>query len=115
TPEYLEFYGNINFVKGALLFAEKITTVSPSYAREILETEQGFGLEGVLRERAQDIVGILNGVDYNVWNPQTDPWIPKHYSKQKLSGKLACKKHLQASLSLPEKPASPLIGMISRL
>ena len=115
TPQYLEFYGNINFLKGALIFAEKITTVSPNYAREIIETEQGFGLEGVLRERANDLVGILNGVDYNVWNPETDPWIPKHYSKEKISNKSACKKHLQASFSLPATAALPLIGMISRL
>src|SRR5262249_4510260 len=67
TPRYLEFYGNMNFLKGALVFAEKITTVSPNYAREIIETEQGFGLEGVLKERGKDLVGILNGVDYNVW------------------------------------------------
>jgi starch synthase len=115
TPQYLEFYGSINFVKGALLFADRITTVSPSYAREIIETEQGFALEGVLAQRARDIVGILNGVDYEEWNPETDRWIPKHYSKDTLTEKRSCKKHLQAILGLPPKPDVPLVGMISRM
>jgi starch synthase len=115
TPQYLEFYGSINFVKGALLFADRITTVSPSYAREIMETEQGFGLEGVLAQRAKDIVGILNGVDYEEWNPETDRWIPKHYSKDTLTEKRSCKKRLQATLRLPPKPNVPLVGMISRM
>src|SRR5207253_3125530 len=115
TPQYLEFYGSINFVKGALLFADRITTVSPSYAREIIETEQGFGLEGVLAQRARDIVGILNGVDYEEWNPETDQWIPKHYSKDTLTEKRSCKKRLQAILGLPPKPDVPLVGMISRM
>ena len=69
TPQFLEFFSSINLLKGALIFADKITTVSPSYAEEIMTAEQGFGLDGVLRERAADLVGILNGVDYSVWNP----------------------------------------------
>jgi starch synthase len=115
TPRFLEFYGNINFLKGALVFADKITTVSPSYAREIAETEQGFGLEGVLRERQRDLVGILNGVDYTLWNPQTDSFIVKQYGPNNLTGKQSCKRALQRSLGLPQRAELPLIGMISRL
>src|SRR5207302_4169627 len=92
TPQYLEFYGNINFLKGALVFADKITTVSPSYAQEIMAMEQGFGLEGVLRERARDVLGILNGVDYHQWSPETDPFIAKQYGEYNLTGKRICKK-----------------------
>ena len=115
TSPYLEFYGNMNLVKGALIFADKITTVSPTYAREIMEVEQGFGLEGVLRGRAKDIVGILNGVDYTRWNPETDPWIAENYSADRLTPKASCKKSLQTALSLPPKSEVALLGMVSRL
>jgi starch synthase len=115
TPQFLEFYGNVNFLKGALFCADKITTVSPSYAREIMESEQGFGLEGVLRGRQRDIVGILNGVDYNQWNPEHDPYIAKSYSAANLSGKKSCKKALQRIFGLPEQSDPPLMGMVSRL
>lgn len=115
TPQYLEFYGKINFLKGALVCADKITTVSPSYAEEILTHEQGFGLEGVLQQRAQDLVGILNGVDYSQWNPETDPYIAERYSVSRLTAKRACKIALQRKVALPPRPEAPLIGMISRL
>jgi starch synthase len=115
TPPYLEFFGNINLVKGALIFADKITTVSPTYAREIMETEQGFGLEGILRGRADDVTGILNGVDYTQWNPETDPWIAKHYSADHSTPKASCKESLQSALGLTPKSDVPLLGMISRL
>ena len=115
TPPYLEFYGSINFLKGALVFADKITTVSPTYAREIMDAEQGFGLQGVLRERARDIVGILNGVDYTKWNPETDPWIAKNYSAHNLTPKASCKKSLQTGLGLPAKSNVALLGAVSRL
>ena len=115
SPEYLEFYGKINFLKGALIFADKITTVSPTYAQEILSREQGFGLEGVLRQRLQDLVGILNGVDYNQWNPEIDPYIAERYSVNRLTAKRACKISLQRAVALPQRPEAPLIGMISRL
>jgi starch synthase len=114
TPPFLEFYGNINFIKGALLFADKITTVSPSYAREIMDTEQGFGLEGVLRERRQDVAGILNGVDYSEWSPESDPYIAKRYSGDSLTAKRSCKLALQRAVGLPQKSDLPLLGMISR-
>lgn len=115
TPQFLEFYGNINFLKGALLFADRLTTVSPSYAQEIMTAEQGFGLEGVLRQRASDLVGIVNGVDYGQWNPWTDPFISHHYGEHSLTNKRGCKKSLRRILALPDQPGTPLIGMISRL
>lgn len=115
TPPFLEFYGNINFLKGALVFADRITTVSPSYAEEIMTAEQGFGLEGVLRERAADVVGILNGVDYHLWNPWTDPYLSDHYGEHSLKVKSLCKKSLRRSLGLPDENAAPLFAMISRL
>jgi starch synthase len=114
TPQFLEFYGNINFLKGGIIFADKITTVSPSYAQEIMDPEQGFGLEGVLRDRRADLVGILNGVDYSQWNPETDPFIVKHYSAKHLTPKQSCKTFLQRKAGLPESKA-PLLGMVSRL
>jgi starch synthase len=115
TPRFLEFYGNINFLKGGLVFADKITTVSPSYAQEIMDTEQGFGLEGVLRDRRTDLVGILNGVDYNHWSPETDPFIVKHYSAKHLTPKQQAKKVLQRIFKLPQSSKTPLLGMVSRL
>jgi starch synthase len=115
TPQLLEFYGNINFLKGALVVADKITTVSPSYAREIMSTEQGFGLEGVLRQRAADLTGILNGVDYSQWSPSTDPYIAHHFTVNSLPLKKDCKKDLRGVFGLPDRSDTPVIGMISRL
>jgi len=115
TPRYLEYYGKINFLKGGLIFADAITTVSPTYAEEIKTTEQGFGLEGVFQERATSLVGILNGVNYDVWNPQTDPFIAQTYSTENLSGKRACKTDVQRAFGLPENPDVPLVGSVSRL
>lgn len=115
TPQFLEFYGNVNFLKGALLFADRITTVSPSYAEEIMSAEQGFGLEGVLRQRAADLVGILNGVDYSLWNPWTDRFLAHHYGEHSLTVKRDCKKALQHTVGLPDNANTPLIAMISRL
>ncbi|HYT57006.1 MAG TPA: glycogen synthase GlgA [Verrucomicrobiae bacterium] len=114
TPQ-LEFYGNINFLKGALVLADKITTVSPSYAQEIMTAAQGFGLEGVVRQRAADLVGILNGVDYSLWNPWTDPFITPHYGEKSLPLKDECKRKLRRIFKLPDNNHSPVIGMISRL
>jgi len=115
TPQYLEFYGNINFLKGALVFSDKLTTVSPTYALEIMTQEQGFGLDGGLRQRAGDLLGILNGVDYQQWNPWTDPLISHHYGQNSLTIKRSCKKTLRQILGLPDKPQTPIIAMISRL
>jgi starch synthase len=115
TPRYLEFYEKINFLKGGLVFADAITTVSPSYAEEIKTAAGGFGLEGVLQERADDLFAILNGVDYGVWNPASDRLIASRYNPRNLSGKKACKADLQGSFGLPEDPEIPVIGMVSRL
>ena len=114
-PQYLEFHSHVNFLKGALVFADKITTVSPSYAREIMGKEQGFGLEGVLQRRAVDVVGILNGVDYGQWNPAVDPWIAERYTKSNLAAKHNCKQSLQRALGLPVRDEVPMLGIVSRL
>ena len=112
----LEFYGKINFLKGGIVFADTITTVSPTYAKEIQSDEElGAGLHGVLSDRSQDVFGVLNGIDYTVWNPETDKLIPSTYSIKNLSGKAACKRELQKEAGLPPKPDVPLVGMITRL
>jgi 1,4-alpha-glucan branching enzyme len=115
TPRHFEFHGKINFLKAGLVFADAITTVSPTYAREIQTPEYGFGLEGVLQERRSHVAGILNGVDYDVWNPQTDRWIAHAYNPADLSGKRACKADLQKAFGLKIDPSVPLIGTVSRL
>src|SRR5215471_8354666 len=94
TISKMEFFGQVNFLKGALVFADYVTTVSKKYSQEIQTTEYGFGLEGVLRNRAATVSGILNGVDYDDWSPQTDRLIATSYSPQDLSGKQKCKQDL---------------------
>ncbi len=115
TPRGLEFYGRINLLKGGLVFADLLSTVSEQYAREIQTAEFGCGLEGVLRERAPDLVGILNGVDYAAWDPSVDRLIPARYTPDDVSGKQACKADLQRTQGLAVDPATPLVGMITRL
>jgi starch synthase len=115
SPAYLEFYQNFNLLKGGLTFADKITTVSPTHATEMMSVEQGFGLEGVLQNRANDLTGILNGVDYSVWNPAVDPLIARRYSESDLEGKWLCKENLQEVTGLAAKADVPLFGIISRL
>jgi starch synthase len=115
TMDALEFYGKVNFLKGGLIFADYLTTVSRRYAKEIQTPEYGRGLEGVIRNRAERLVGILNGVDYGVWSPETDTLIAQTYSIQNLEGKKACKKDLLASFRLPDENLDvPLIGIVSR-
>ena len=115
TISKMEFFGNVNFLKGALVYADVITTVSRKYAQEIQTTEFGFGLEGVLKDHAQQIVGILNGVDYDEWNPETDKCIAAHYSADDLSGKQQCKQDLLASFGMHDVNLSlPVIGIVSR-
>ncbi len=114
--QQMEFYGKLSLLKTGIVFADIITTVSPTYAREIQTPEQGCGLDGVLRWRADDLVGILNGIDVEVWDPQTDPHLPKNYNDQTVfEGKATCKAYLQERLSLPPKADVPLLGMISRM
>ncbi|MEX3944765.1 glycogen synthase GlgA [Paraburkholderia sp. BR10937] len=111
----VEFYGQLSFLKAGLYFADKITTVSPTYAREIQTVAQGGGLEALLRGRTHDLVGILNGVDYAVWNPSSDAAIATRYSATRQSGKMRCKAALQTRLKLAQKHDAPVFGVVSRL
>ncbi|HEX9897378.1 MAG TPA: glycogen synthase GlgA [Dehalococcoidales bacterium] len=115
SSQYLEFFNKINFLKGGVVFADRVTTVSPTYAEEITTTEYGFGLEGVFQEKAKGLTGILNGIDYKVWNPETDANIAHTFSFDDLAGKTICKAELQKAFGLQENPDVPLIGMVTRL
>jgi starch synthase len=114
TPRGLEFWSKVNVLKGGLIFSDILNTVSETYAQEIQTELYGAGLDGVLRDRSDDLFGILNGVDYGSWDPATDPLIPATYTLDDLSGKRACKKHLQRAFRLPVGDV-PLIGMVTRL
>lgn len=111
----LEFYGQISFMKGGLLFADHITTVSPQYAREILTPEFGCGLDGVIQTRAEDLVGLINGIDPAIWNPAVDPLIPAPFSADDLSGKAVCRAELLRRMGLDPTFAGPIFGMVARL
>jgi starch synthase len=111
----LEFHGYINFLKAGMVFADAVTTVSPRYAEEIRSPAFGEGLDGVLRLRAPDLHGILNGVDYTVWNPATDRAIAATYDRRDRSGKARCKAALQQEMQLDVRSDVPLLGVISRL
>src|SRR5207253_110358 len=112
--EGVEFYGRLSFLKGGLVYADAISTVSPTYAREIQTEELGCGLDGVLRERRGVLRGILNGVDGEIWNPMTDPHIAERYSGTTLERKAANKLALQSRLNLAPEPQAPLLGMVGR-
>ena len=107
--------GVINFLKTGIMYADLITTVSPTYAREILGDDYGMGLNGLLRERQNSLFGILNGVDYHEWNPATDRLIPANFTPEDLSGKKICKERLMLETGLEVEPGRPLIGIVSRL
>jgi starch synthase len=111
----MEFYSHLNFLKGGILFADEISTVSRKYSLEIQTAEFGCGLEGVLASRSGSLAGILNGADYSEWNPETDPLIPARYSMDNLKGKRRCKAALLAECGLEESLERPLVGMVSRL
>jgi len=114
-PEGLEIFGKVCYLKGGLNYSDALNTVSPTYAREIQTPEYGFGLDGVLRARSNVLTGILNGVDYTEWNPETDPLIAARYSAADLSGKRVCKQDLLSQFGLPpEAMDAPLIGIVSR-
>jgi starch synthase len=113
--EMLEFYGKINLLKAGIVFSEVINTVSPTYSREIQTKELGYGLEGILEKRKQDVFGILNGLDYSIWNPRTDKFIMKNYSLENIADKYKNKKDLQRVCKLPVKTDVPLFGIVSRL
>ena len=114
-PEALEFWDSIALAKAGFVYADVISTVSETYAKEIQTAEFGQGLDGLLRSRAKDVYGIINGIDYDIWNPATDKNIPKRYSPATLSLKAENKLELQRQNNLPQKKETPVIGMITRL
>jgi len=115
TMDKMEFFGRVNFLKGALVFSDFVTTVSKKYSEEIQTSEYGFGLEGVLRARASTVTGILNGVDYDDWSPEKDKLIAANYSAANLDGKALCKKDLLEQFGLASAdPKLPVIGIVSR-
>ncbi len=111
----LEYYGRLNLLKGGLIFADAITTVSPTYSSQIKTQEYGCGMDGVLRERAQSLVGILNGVDYTEWDPATDKNIASNYSLESITGKSKCKRALQTKCGFDVAADRPVAGLIGRL
>jgi len=112
----IEFWGQCNFLKAGLAYSDFITTVSPRYAEEITTKEFGFGLEGILEERKQSLRGILNGIDTDTWNPQTDQFLPRNFSIEDLAGKEVCKISLCKKMGFEEKTSAlPLLAMIGRL
>jgi len=111
----VEFNGQVSFLKAGLFYADKITTVSPTYAHEIQEPHGGYGLDGLLSSRFLDVVGILNGVDDEVWNPLTSPHLPVNYDVKHLERRSECKAALQRTMGLAEDPSKPLFGIVSRL
>jgi starch synthase len=111
----VEFHDQLNFMKAGLVFADALTTVSPTYAREILTVEGGYGLDTVLRRREGDLHGILNGIDVGEWDPATDPHLPAHFRRGELRGKARVKAALQRELGLPVDVAAPLLAFVGRL
>ncbi|HKX41137.1 MAG TPA: glycogen synthase GlgA [Burkholderiaceae bacterium] len=115
THTGLEFHGQLSFMKAGLKYARRVTTVSPTYAREIGTQEFGVGLDGVIRGRGADVSGVLNGVDGEVWNPASDTALAAHYTPDRMDGKARCKLALQRELGLAETADVPLFGVVSRL
>ena len=118
TSEALEFWGRASTLKGGVLFSDRITTVSPTYAKEILTPEYGFGFEGILASRAKDLYGILNGIDTEAWDPRTDKYLPEHFAAEHLEKKAAVKRALLETVGLPHDQAAmkrPVIGIVTRL
>jgi starch synthase len=114
----LEYWGRISFLKAGVVYSRVITTVSPTYAREIQTPELGFGFDGILRQRTMDLVGILNGIDYDDWNPSADPHLPAPFSASKLEGKESAKQKVLEAYGLAASPGAlqrPVVGMISRM
>ena len=111
----VEFFGRLNFLKGGMAFADRITTVSEHHKHEILRPEFGCGLDGVLRENAHKLRGILHGADYARWDPQTDPLLPANFDSERLWGKTICRDALLADLQLAPSPAGPVFGIVTRL
>lgn len=114
-PDGIEYFGQIGFLKAGLALSQKVTTVSPTYARELLTPEYGMGLEGLLRNRVDDFTGILNGIDTDVWNPATDPHLSAPYSAQDLTGKRANRESVESRFGLEHREDAPLFCVVSRL
>jgi starch synthase len=115
TPDGIEFHGQISFLKAGIRYSDRLTTVSPSYAREILTPEFGCGLNGLLRARASELNGIANGIDDQLWNPAADPHVPTGFSVDSMTGKSRCKEELQRELGLASAPRVPLLVWVSRI
>ena len=115
TPEFLELNGSASYLKAGCVFADRINTVSPSYASEIKTPAFGFGLEGVLNARHAVLSGIINGIDRDFFNPETDPALPARFSAKDRSGKAACKSMLQKGMGLEQRPDVPLFAMVTRM
>jgi len=118
TPQLLEFWGRASTLKGGVVFSDTITTVSPTYAKEIVLPEFGFGFNGILADRKNDLVGILNGIDTEAWDPRTDRYLPSHFDPQSLERKADIKRALLEYVGLPADQASlrrPVIGIVTRL
>jgi starch synthase len=115
SPSGLEYHGQISFMKAGLKFADRVTTVSPTYAHEISTHEFGCGLDGVIRGRGTAVSGILNGIDEAVWNPATDPALPERYDAERLQGKRVSRRALQAQLGLAADEQALLLTVVSRL
>lgn len=115
TPDGLEYWGKLSFLKAGIVFADKITTVSPTYAQELLLPEFGIGLEGILQARQADLSGILNGIDLEIWNPDTDADLPQPYSARTLKRKAINKAEVEKRFGLTPKPDAPLFCVVSRL
>ena len=111
----LEFHGKVSLLKGGIAHSTLLTTVSPTYAWEIQSAPQGRGLEGLVRERHDFLVGILNGIDYEIWSPETDPYLPVRYSVETRSARASCKEALQRRTGLDILPQAPLFGLVTRL
>lgn len=112
--EGLEYHGGMSFLKAGLYYATHLSTVSPTYAKEIQTDDLGFGLQGLFRTRQHNLTGILNGIDLDEWNPATDPHLSSHYSKDQMRGKVKNKQALQQSMGLSIDPTVPLLGVVSR-
>jgi starch synthase len=117
TPERLEFYGKVCFMKAGILYADRVTTVSPTYAKEILTPEHGFGLDGLLKTRAGDLSGVLNGIDTAEWDPGKDPHIKAAFTRKNPAGKEECRDALLTEMGYPAQktPRPAVIGAVSRL
>ena len=111
----VEYFGKLSFLKAGLSYADHITTVSPNYAKEIQQEAFGFGMQGLLAKRSGDLTGILNGIDTDEWNPATDRYLAKKFSRVRMAGKAANKRELQSRLGLDIDPEVPLLGVVSRL